>query len=271
MAEKSSLDKKYIRLQKELREKILGMYYKANAGHISCSLSCIDIMISVLFFEKDKEDVFLLSKGHAAAALYACLNRLGEISDIKLKTFYKEGTTLTAHPSPMKFKGIPFATGSLGHGFSIGTGIAMAKKLKEDKSKVFVLMSDGETNEGTTWEAAHFAVKHNLNNIIIIIDKNKIQGFGKTKDVLGDTAAKEKFDKIGFDAYEINGHNVGEIINVIKLCKKSKSNAPKVIIANTIKGKGVSYMENTVDWHYWPMDEKKYLKAIDEIKRKYIA
>jgi transketolase len=178
---------------------------------------------------------------------------------------------LTAHPSPLKFKDIPFATGSLGHGFPIGAGIAKAKKLKRDDSKVFVLMSDGETNEGTIWEAAHFSVKHKLDNLIVIIDKNKIQGFGKTKDVLGDTANKKKFDSIGIETFEIDGHNIGDINKTIQICKKSKIKSPKIIIADTIKGKGVSYMENNVDWHYWPMNEINYKDAILEIKEKYIA
>ncbi len=250
---------------------MLTLYFNANAGHISCSLSCIDLMISVLFFNKSKEDVFLLSKGHAAGALYVCFNELGEISDKTLKTFYKENTVLTAHPTPLKFKCIPFATGSLGHGFPIGAGIAKAKKLKNNKSLVFVLMSDGETNEGTTWEAAHFAVRHKLDNLILIIDKNRIQGFGNTNDVLGDSANIKKWEALGFDTFEADGHNVEKINLTLDTIRSSKPGMPKVLIANTVKGKGVSYMENTVDWHYWPMDKIQYQTALEEIRKKYFA
>ncbi|NTW32460.1 MAG: transketolase [Bacteroidetes bacterium] len=259
-------------LQKKLRLKLLEMYFKANAGHIGCSLSCIDILISVFFNFKKKEDVFILSKGHAAVALYCCLNEIGEISDDELNTFYKDGTKLPAHPAPNSFESIPFATGSLGHGFPLAAGIAKAKKIKNEKSFVYVLISDGDTNEGTTWETAHFASKHELNNLIVIIDKNKIQGFDRTDNVLGDTAKKEKWIEMGFEVKEIaDGHDISEISNSIDFLKKIKNNKPKMLIANTIKGKGVSYMENTIDWHYWPMNENQYNQAIQEINEKYNA
>ena len=144
-------------LQYQLRLKLLEMYYKAKAGHIGCSLSCIDLMIVTLIQHKKPEDTFILSKGHAAASLYVCLNQLGEINDDELATYYKNGTKLPAHPSANKFNGIPFALGSLGHGLPISAGIAKANKLLKNDSLSYVLMSDGETNEGTTWEAAHFA------------------------------------------------------------------------------------------------------------------
>ena len=136
----------------ELRLKILGLYHQANAGHIGCSLSCIDLMIAILFLNKSEEDTFILSKGHAAAALYASLNVLGEISDEELSTFYQDGTTLHAHPAPRQYKGIPFATGSLGHGLPIATGIAHAAKVSDEESYAFALLSDGETNEGICGE-----------------------------------------------------------------------------------------------------------------------
>jgi transketolase len=218
--------------------------------------------------EKDK---FLLSKGHAAAAMYACLYHLGEITQEVLDTFYKNGTTLAAHTIPNKFKSIPFASGSLGHGLPIAAGIAKAKKLRNEKSYVYVLMSDGETNEGTTWEAAHFAVFHKLNNLIVVIDKNGLQGFGRTEQVLGDTATHEKLSSIGFEILTIDGHDVNEINNAIGKLKRSDSASPKLIIANTIKGKGVKYMENKLEWHYLPMTEELYKEAIQDINREYNA
>jgi transketolase len=254
-----------------LKLKTLELYYKANAGHIGCSLSCIDLMGVILLQHVKEKDKFLLSKGHAAAAMYACLYHLGEITQEVLDTFYKNGTTLAAHTIPNKFKSIPFASGSLGHGLPIAAGIAKAKKLRNEKSYVYVLMSDGETNEGTTWEAAHFAVFHKLNNLIVVIDKNGLQGFGRTEQVLGDTATHEKLSSIGFEILTIDGHDVNEINNAIGKLKRSDSASPKLIIANTIKGKGVKYMENKLEWHYLPMTEELYKEAIQDINREYNA
>jgi len=253
-----------------LRLKILGLYHKANAGHIGCSLSCIDLMISVLFLNKTTDDTFILSKGHAAAALYACLNELGEITDDELATFYQDGTTLPAHPAPRQYKGIPFATGSLGHGLPIATGIAHAAKVSEDGSYSFALLSDGETNEGTTWEAAHYAIQNQLDNLIMLVDKNGLQGFDFTDKVLGETASAEKWKAIGFETVEVNGHDILALDEIIKELKSHKNGLPKAIIAQTVKGKGVSYMENKLEWHYLPMNMEQYEQATLEIKERYL-
>lgn len=254
----------------ELRLKILGLYHQANAGHIGCSLSCIDLMIAILFLNKSEEDTFILSKGHAAAALYACLNVLGEISDEELSTFYQDGTTLPAHPAPRQYKGIPFATGSLGHGLPIATGIAHAAKVSDEESYAFALLSDGETNEGTTWEAAHYAIANQLDNLFMFVDKNGIQGFGFTDKVLGETASPEKWRAIGFETVEVDGHDIYAIHQVIQELKTHKNGLPKAIIANTVKGKGVSYMENKMEWHYLPMSEEQYRQASLEVTERYI-
>ncbi|GLU54326.1 transketolase [Dyadobacter frigoris] len=254
----------------ELRLKILGLYHQANAGHIGCSLSCIDLMIAILFLNKSEEDTFILSKGHAAAALYACLNVLGEISDEELSTFYQDGTTLPAHPAPRQYKGIPFATGSLGHGLPIATGIAHAAKVSDKDSYAFALLSDGETNEGTTWEAAHYAIANQLDNLFMFVDKNGIQGFGFTDKVLGETAAPEKWRAIGFETVEVDGHDIYAIHQTIQELKTHKNGLPKAIIANTVKGKGVSYMENKMEWHYLPMSEEQYRQASLEVTERYI-
>ncbi|MBE9464528.1 transketolase [Dyadobacter subterraneus] len=254
----------------ELRLKILGLYHQANAGHIGCSLSCIDLMIAILFLNKSEEDTFILSKGHAAAALYACLNVLGEISDEELSTFYQDGTTLPAHPAPRQYKGIPFATGSLGHGLPIATGIAHAAKVSDEESYAFALLSDGETNEGTTWEAAHYAIANQLDNLFMFVDKNGIQGFGFTDKVLGETASPEKWRAIGFETVEVDGHDIYAIHQIIQELKTHKNGLPKAIIANTVKGKGVSYMENKMEWHYLPMSEEQYRQASLEVTERYI-
>lgn len=255
----------YQEIQRNLRTKILTMYKRANAGHIACSLSCIDLMIASLILEKEENEQFILSKGHAAVALYVSLNYLGEISDEELLTFYIDGTRLSAHPSANKFKNIPFALGSLGHGLPIASGIAKANKILKSSDFCYVLMSDGETNEGTTWEAMHFAVQNQLDNLIVMIDKNRVQGFGYLQDVLGDTANPKVWKEIGFEVYEIGGHDVAQIRNTIQHIKSHQNKKPSVIIANTIKGKGVSYMENTIDWHYLPMNDEQYQSALEEV------
>ena len=228
-------------------------------------------MIGMLILHKTEQDCFLLSKGHAATALYSCLHHLGEITDEQLRTFYKDGTDLPAHPEPGKFKSVPFATGSLGHGFSLGAGIAKAKKLRADNSFVHVLLSDGETNEGATWEAAHFAVSHKLDNLIVAVDKNGLQGFGQTAEVLGDTSSEAKWKSLGFETIVINGHDPIEIGGAILTCRKRNNGVPKVILANTVKGKGVSFMESKMEWHYLPMTSEQNNLAIQEIKRRYRA
>lgn len=257
-------------LQGKLRLKILEMYFNANAGHIGCSLSCVDMMIGSLITHRKESEVFLLSKGHAAASLYACLHELGEISDELLKTFYKNGTTLPAHPAPNKIKGIPFATGSLGHGLPIAIGIAQANKILKNDEYTYVLMSDGETNEGTTWEGGHYAVAKGLDNLIVMIDKNGLQGFGNTDEILGVSADKNKWEAIGFEVVEVDGHNVSEIHNQIDLFKARKNGIPKLLIANTIKGQGVSYMENKMEWHYLPMKPEHYEIAKTDVKNNYL-
>lgn len=257
-------------LQGKLRLKILEMYFNANAGHIGCSLSCIDLMIGSLITHRKESEVFLLSKGHAAASLYACLHELGEISDETLKTFYQNGTTLPAHPAPNKIKGIPFATGSLGHGLPIAIGIAQANKILQNDEFTYVLMSDGETNEGTTWEGAHYAVAKRLDNLIVMIDKNGLQGFGNTHDILGVSADKNKWEAMGFEVVEVDGHNVFQIHQQIELFKGVKNGIPKLLIANTVKGKGVSYMENKMEWHYLPMKPENYEMAVNDVKSNYL-
>jgi transketolase len=257
------------KLQGTLRLKVLQMYFNANAGHIGASLSCIDLMIGSLLSHKKNQEVFLLSKGHAAASLYACLHESGEISDDLLATFYKNGTTLPAHPAPNKIAGIPFATGSLGHGLPIATGIAQANKILDNDEFTYVLMSDGETNEGTTWEAAHYAVAKGLDNLIVMIDKNGLQGFGNTDEILGISADVNKWQALGFEVVECDGHDIATIHAIIGTFKTQQNGLPKVLIANTIKGKGVSYMENRMEWHYLPMKADLYQTAIADVKATY--
>jgi transketolase len=255
-------------LQGKLRTKILELHNKANSGHIGCSLSCIDIMIALIKYRAES-DTFILSKGHAASALYTMLNYMGDIPDTAMDTFYKNGTTLPAHPAALKYPAIPFATGSLGHGLPLATGIAKAKKLKKEEGQSFVLMSDGETNEGTTWEAAYFAVSNKLDNLLVVIDKNGLQGFGKTQDILGDTASAKVWSAIGFEVLEADGHDVDALLEAKNKLSLSKNGMPKVIIAQTVKGKGVPHMENKMEWHYLPMNDQMFADAVNSIRGEY--
>lgn len=257
-----------INLQGRLRLKILGLHHRASSGHIGCSLSCIDIMISILKY-KSESDSFILSKGHAASALYSMLSETGDIPEELLTTFYKDATTLPAHPAAGKYAAIPFATGSLGHGLPIGTGIAKANKLKKNDAISYVLMSDGETNEGTTWEAIHFAVANKLDNLLVVVDKNGLQGFGSTADILGDTAAAKVWEAIGFDVATADGHNIQALVDARTSLLANKNGKPKLLIAQTVKGKGVPYMESRMEWHYLPMNEQLHTEAIAHIKEVY--
>lgn len=258
----------YKKLQGKLRTKILDLHYMANSGHIGCSLSCIDIMIGIMKF-KESDDTFVLSKGHAATALYTIMNEVGEIPDEALPTFYKNATTLPAHPAPLKYKAIPFATGSLGHGLPLATGIAKANKLSKSNGISYVLMSDGETNEGTTWESSHFAVANKLDNLVVFIDKNRLQGFGNTADILGDTASADMWNTMGYEVIEVDGHSISAIVAAKQKMITSRNGKPKLIIANTVKGKGIDYMENKMEWHYLPMNEQQYNEARKKIETDY--
>jgi transketolase len=252
-------------LQINNRIKLLDLYYSAGCGHIGSSLSCIDIIYSVMSFKMANERM-ILSKGHAAAALYIVLNHFGEISEEQLKSYYKDGTTLAAHPTADSFINIPFGLGSLGHGFPIGCGIALANKLKRLHDLTFVLMSDGETNEGTTWEAVNFAVRHNLDNLVVFVDKNGLQGFDSLDNVLGDTADPVIWRSIGFDVFETDGHNLETLYDLLISFRKNNSKKPKIVIANTIKGKGVPFMENRLEWHYLQMNAELYDCAISHLR-----
>ncbi len=238
------------------------MYRNVNAGHVGCSLSAAEILTVVKFSWFQPGDELILSKGHAAAALYSVLAEYGDIHDTDCATFYQEGTLYAAHPPPGKIPGIRFATGSLGHGLSLGSGLALANKLDDDNARIYVVCSDGEMNEGSTWEAVLFAGHHKFANLVCIVDRNQIQGFGRTEDVisLGDLGAK--FRQFGWDAVEVPGHDVDALSELYtsEICRSR--NKPLAIICNTIKGYGYCELENTVACHYLPMTEEQYSKMV---------
>jgi len=247
---------------------LLGLYKKANAGHIGASLSCLDILI-YLFSEKvGKNGQVILSKGHAAGALYTVLAKFGRISTEQLDTFYKEGTSLAAHPPCNgSIKDIPFGTGSLGHGLSLATGFAFSQTFTEKNYPVFCILSEGDCNEGSTWEAALFAAQHQLRNLTIIVDHNNLQGFGFSPDVLNLDSLVEKFEVFGFETVLAeNGNDFDSLQKAFEILEQKKSSKPRCIIAKTTKGSGVSFMENKLEWHYLPMTDEQYEQALNEIQ-----
>lgn len=250
--------------------------YKFKTAHLASSLSCVDL-ISVIFFSEinlNKKNIneinrdrFILSKGHAATALYSVLFFKKIILKKDLFSYTKKNSFFEEHPSP-KIPGVDVATGSLGHGLSVACGIALGCKINKNKSKIYVLMSDGECNEGSVWEAVLFAAAKKLNNIFCFIDYNKWQATGRTSEILDLKSLKNKFKAFGWDVLEIDGHSHKEIRASIKLLNRKNSNKPKIVIGHTIKGKGISYMENDNNWHYRSPNKKELLSAKKELNYK---
>lgn len=273
----SALDVENLKsVSKKIRKEILMMIHKAQSGHPGGSLSAVDIL-TVLFTkcmkhypecEKNSDyknrDRFVLSKGHASAALYAVMAHCGYFKEEELLTFRQLGSKLQGHPCSNLLKGIEISTGSLGQGLSIACGMALGLKLDKINSKVYVFMGDGEIQEGSIWEAVMNAAHNNLNNIIAFVDRNKLQIDGSTETVksVGDIAVK--FKAFGWNTIEIDGHNYNQIYEAIENAKKSDK--PIVIIANTIKGKGVSFMENNSGWHGKAPNDEQLKQALEELK-----
>jgi len=250
---------------KNIRKNILNLTYKAKSSHVGSCLSIVEILVSLYFYILKKEDKFILSKGHAALALYSILFEKKIISKKLLNSYGSNNTTLMSHVSH-KVNGIEFSTGSLGHGLPVSVGKALKFKSNKEKNKVFVLISDGEINEGTTWESLLFASHHRLDNLNIIIDYNKIQSMDFVSKVMKIEPLKKKFQSFGCKVYETNGHSIKKLC---ELLKKKSINKPKIIIAHTIKGKGVSYMENNNLWHYKTPNKDELKKALQEIETNY--
>jgi transketolase len=211
---------------------------------------------------KKTEDTFILSKGHSAGALYIALWTKGLLNDEDIRSFHMDATILTGHPSANSIESIAFATGSLGHGLSLAAGTALAKKLKNDTSFVYCLMSDGEWQEGSTWEALIFLSHHKLKNLIIMIDQNGLQGFGGTEQIASLNFIHRKLTDFKIDILNIDGHDTNQIYDALI----RQGELPRIIILNTIKGKGVSFMENKMEWHYLPLNKQQYDQAFNEIK-----
>ena len=260
----------------EVKKNILDMAFSAGASssHFGGALSIVEI-ISILFSYKmnlkkedpnwEDRDRFILSKGHACLAYYAALCEIGYISKDELKTFEKDDSNLLGHPVINKKLGIDFSNGSLGMGLSLGIGVAISLKKKEKKNNVYVILGDGECNEGSVWEASMAASNFNLNNLYAIIDKNNFQQTGSNKDIMDTADLFKKWSSFGWDTVELNGHNLEELYNYFSEEKTSKK--PKAIIANTIKGRGFSFSENNNEWHHAVLTKSLYDKAIEELKK----
>jgi transketolase len=207
-------------------------------------------------------DRFVLSKGHSAGALYICLWMQGLLSEADLDTFHQEGTRLAGHPTAGWNEAIAFSTGSLGHGLSLACGVAMGKKIRKEQGRVYCLMSDGEWQEGSTWEALIFAAHHRLHNLTLLIDLNGLQGFGSTAQVASMQNLAGRLENFGVDLQKVPGHD----FKALRAAIAQKAGGPQVLVMDTIKGKGVSFMENKMEWHYLPLNQQQYDQARREVE-----
>jgi transketolase len=266
---------KIIEFKKNLIKNILEMALNAgaNSSHFGGALSIADI-ISVMFAYKMKfeinnpksenRDRFILSKGHACLAYYAALCEIGFIKKDDLKTFEENDSNLLGHPVRNMDLGIEFSNGSLGMGMSLAIGVALALKKKKKKNNIFVIMGDGECNEGSVWEALMAAPNFNLGNITLIIDRNNFQQTGSNKSIMDLGNLKDKIESFGWNTTEIDGHNIDKIYDYFK--NLGNNNKPNALIANTIKGKGFSFSENNNSWHHSILTKELYNKALSEMK-----
>ena len=262
------------KIAKNIRRDIINQVYEAKSGHAGGSLSCTDI-ITVLYFnqmninEKEPNDLlrdrFVLSKGHCSAALYACLAEKGFFEKEELKKFRKTEGKLQGHPDMNKVLGVDMTTGSLGQGLSAANGIALSSKLNHDGYRVYCLLGDGEIEEGQVWEAAMTASKYKLDNLCAILDYNNLQIDGTIEEVKGLDNIEGKWKSFGFNTIVVDGHNMEQLIDGFETAKMTKGK-PTIIIAKTIKGKGVSFMENKVEWHGKAPNEEEYKLALSELK-----
>jgi transketolase len=259
-----------------IRRDIMEMAFKGHGPfHIGSSMSCTDI-ITALYFKFmrirpdnptwEERDRFILSKGHAAPTLFAVLSEAGFFSKELLSTMLCLGSKLEAHPVYPKTPGVDMSTGSLGNGLSLGVGMAMGLKLKEKQAKVFVIVGDGETQEGLIWEAALYASKARLGNLVAIVDNNHYQSCGSTEQIMPVEPIADKWRAFGWYTLEINGNDMSDIVSNIEIACMYREQ-PTLILANTIKGKGVSFMENNNEWHFKTPNESEYFKALQELEQ----
>lgn len=249
-------------LLRKTKIRLLQLHRDANCGHLGGNFSCIDALMTLHHCVMEPHDRFVLSKGHSAGALYATLWSLGQLSDADLRTFTRDDTLLPGHPSGSGIPGLMFSTGSLGHGPSLAAGLALAARHKHLCHQVFCLCSDGEWQEGSCWEALSFAIHHRLDNLTILIDQNGLQGFGRTTDVISCSDLSPRIAAFGADVRNVDGHDPDAIAHALT----STNGAPRVLILNTVKGRGLHF-ENRLESHYLPLSEADYIKARNSLER----
>ena len=261
-------------IAKDLRKKAVTMIYEAQSGHPGGSLSAADFVTACYFREMNVDpknpkwedrDRFVLSKGHVCPIQYAALGTLGYFPEEELHTLRKEGSHLQGHPN-MKCPGIDIATGSLGQGLACAVGMALAGKRDGQKYRVFSAVGDGECQEGEMWEACQTAYKYQLDNLIVFVDNNNLQIDGTTDEVMPNIDLGDKFAAFGFDVYRIDGNDMQQIVDTFERIKMRHNGKPKCIFAQTVKGKGVSYMENVGSWHGVAPNKEEYEQAMKELE-----
>ena len=263
-------NKNFLKICKEIRKKIIHILYLAGSGHSGPSLSIVEILAYLYFvrkiINKSKNEKIVLSKGHAAPALYATLNIIGKINSKDFKSFRKINSKLQGHPDRKLIKSIDAGTGALGQGLSMAIGFAIAEKLKKNNKKTFCILGDGEIQEGQVWEAAMYAGAEKMDNLCAILDNNKMQNETFTKKTLDIYPIKKKWQAFNWNVHEIDGHSYSQINNAFNKFYKNK-NKPTIIIMNTVKGKGISFMENKPEWHSKKVNYDDYKKAIQDIDK----
>jgi transketolase len=248
------------RLARRARQRLLKMHYESRIGHLGGNLSALDALICLHHGLMSPLDHFILSKGHAAGALYVALWSRGLISEEDLRTFHADGTRLAGHPVPGWSASIPVATGSLGHGMPVALGMALARQLNGEQGHVYCLTSDGEWQEGAMWEALIFWRHRRLRNITVLVDLNGLQGFGSTREVASMEDLGRRIEGFGATVVHIDGHDHGAITEAVR------EHPGAVIVLHTVKGKGVSFMENRMEWHYLPLSAEQYALALRELE-----
>ncbi|MCD8334387.1 MAG: transketolase [Clostridiales bacterium] len=263
----------------DLKKNVISMIYKAQSGHPGGSLSVAEFVTACYFREMNVDpqnpywpdrDRFVLSKGHVCPAQYAALAMKGYFPMKELDTLRKEGSILQGHPN-MKCPGIDIPTGSLGQGLACAVGMAIAAKLNGQTYRVFSAVGDGECNEGEIWEACQTAYKYQLDNLVVFVDYNNLQLDGTCDEVMPPVDLGAKFRAFGFDVYEINGNDMGQMVEALDLILATKNGKPKCIFGHTVKGSGVSYMENACAWHGTAPNEAQYKQAIAELDTQYVS
>ena len=256
-----------------MRRTVLEMAYAGSTVHIACAFSIIELL-TVLYRHylrypgndprAEGRDYLVLSKGHGVMAQYACMHELGWLEDSHIQSYFKDGTDLKGL-SDSRVVGLEVTSGSLGHGFSVGVGIALGLKRKGTDQKVYAIVGDGELNEGPIWEGALVAAHHGLNNLMLMVDKNGFQAMGTTEDALALGDLRAKFSSFGFETLEVDGHDEAAIDDAIRHLWDTHPTKPKALIARTIKGKGVSFMESINLWHYTRLDPQSFADALSEL------